>query len=57
MATILLMFLNGIPLGGGFMAHSLMADVVDYDELLNGARSEGIFWWVFQMMLSTDHHP
>ena len=43
-AVIMLMFLNGISLGGGFMAHSLMADVVDYDELLNGARSEGIFW-------------
>ena len=42
--VIMLMFLNGISLGGGFMAHSLMADVVDYDELLNGARSEGIFW-------------
>ncbi|KAK9837735.1 hypothetical protein WJX74_003939 [Apatococcus lobatus] len=41
--VIMLMFLNGISLGGGFMAHSLMADVVDYDELLNGARSEGIF--------------
>jgi len=48
--TILLFTLNGIPLGGQFLVQSILADVITYDEFLNGCRSEGIFS-VFQSLI------
>lgn len=41
--TILVMIVNGIPVGGQFLTNSVLADVIDYDEFLNGSRSEGSF--------------
>lgn len=35
--------LNGIPVGGQFLVNTIMADVIDYDEFLNGCRSEAAF--------------
>jgi MFS/sugar transport protein len=35
--------LNGIPVGGQFLVNTIMSDVIDYDEFLNGSRSEGAF--------------
>lgn len=35
--------LNGIPVGGQFLVNTIMADVIDYDEFLNGSRSEAAF--------------
>ena len=32
--------INGIPLGAKFLAEAILADVIDYDEFLTGARSE-----------------
>ncbi|KAK9815554.1 hypothetical protein WJX72_005656 [[Myrmecia] bisecta] len=42
-ATIAIMVVNGIPVGGQFLINSILADVIDYDEFLNGTRSEGAF--------------
>lgn len=39
------MVLNGIPVGGQFLTQSILADVIDYDEFLNGMRNEGSFRW------------
>lgn len=41
--TIAITFVNGLPLGGAFLTDSILADVIDYDELLNGTRNEGGF--------------
>jgi len=41
--TIMVMVLNGIPVGGQFLTNSILADVIDYDEFLNGVRNEGAF--------------
>jgi len=41
--TIFVMGLNGIPVGGQFLINSITSDVIDYDEFLNGSRSEGAF--------------
>lgn len=41
--VIFLTFLNGFPLGGNFLTDSILADVIDYDEFLNGSRNEGGF--------------
>ena len=35
--------INGLPLGAKFLADSIMADVIDYDELLTGSRSEATY--------------
>lgn len=35
--------LNGIPVGGQFLVNTIMSDVIDYDEFLNGARCEAAF--------------
>ena len=40
---IIMMFINGLPAGGQFLPESILADVIDYDEFLNGCRSEGAF--------------
>lgn len=37
------MALNGIPIGGAFLTHSILADVIDYDQFLHGARCEASF--------------
>eukprot|EP01060_Flectonema_neradi_P025601 TRINITY_DN343_c0_g3_i1.p1 TRINITY_DN343_c0_g3~~TRINITY_DN343_c0_g3_i1.p1 ORF type:complete len:933 (+),score=111.48 TRINITY_DN343_c0_g3_i1:117-2915(+) len=34
---------NGIPVGAQFLTESIVADVIDYDELLTGRRTEGKF--------------
>ena len=34
---------SGLPLGGQFLVDALLADVIDYDEFLNGTRNEGGF--------------
>ena len=41
--TVVIMMLNGIPVGGQFLITSILADVIDYDEFLNGMRNEGSF--------------
>lgn len=33
MQTILVMAVNGIPVGGQFLTNSVLADVIDYDEV------------------------
>merc|ERR1711871_848833 len=48
--TIVVIGINGIPLGATFLPTSILADVIDYDEFLNGVRSEGTFM-VFQGLL------
>ena len=35
--------LNGVPIGGQFLVNTIMADVIDYDEFLNGSRCEAAF--------------
>eukprot|EP00039_Didymoeca_costata_P008779 m.116284 g.116284 ORF g.116284 m.116284 type:complete len:901 (-) comp14228_c0_seq2:244-2946(-) len=35
--------LNGIPMGAKFLADAILADVIDYDEFLTGARSEATY--------------
>lgn len=40
---IIMSVLNGAPMGGKFLADSIMADVIDYDEFLTGARSEATY--------------
>ena len=40
---IIMSFFNGAPVGGKFLADSIMADVIDYDEFLTGARSEATY--------------
>ena len=42
-ALVICTFFNGFPMGGNFIADSLVADVIDYDEFLNGTRNEGGF--------------
>lgn len=32
---------NGIPVGGQFLTNAVTSDVIDYDNFLNGVRSEG----------------
>eukprot|EP00736_Rhodelphis_marinus_P000689 Rmarinus@m.29888 len=41
--TICIAGLNGIPVGGQFLIDSILADTIDYDEFLNGTRTEGAF--------------
>ena len=41
--TIVVMGVNGIPVGGQGLIQSVLSDVIDYDEFLNGARSEASF--------------
>jgi hypothetical protein len=41
--TIALMAVNGFPIGGAFLTHSILADVIDYDQFLHGARCEASF--------------
>jgi Na+/melibiose symporter-like transporter len=43
MLCIVCAVLNGLPLGGNFLLDSILSDVIDYDEFLNGTRSEGAF--------------
>ena len=43
--AIAIMALAGIPIGAQFLTNSILADVIDYDEFLNGSRSEGSFRW------------
>eukprot|EP00755_Sulcionema_specki_P021180 Sspe_Gene.73698::Locus_44714_Transcript_1_1_Confidence_1.000_Length_3688::g.73698::m.73698 len=42
--------MNGIPAGAQFLTDSIVADVIDYDELLTGVRSEARFT-IFQTFL------
>lgn len=39
----ILAFLNGLPIGGQFLTEAILSDIIDYDEFLNGTRSEGSF--------------
>ena len=41
--AISIMAINGFPVGGQFLINSILSDVIDYDEFLNGSRSEGSF--------------
>jgi hypothetical protein len=36
-------FLNGLPFGAKFLSDAILADVIDYDEFLTGARSEATY--------------
>ena len=41
--VIFVSMLCGIPVGGQFLTDSILADTIDYDEFLNGTRSEGSY--------------
>eukprot|EP01064_Diplonema_japonicum_P014020 TRINITY_DN2153_c0_g3_i2.p1 TRINITY_DN2153_c0_g3~~TRINITY_DN2153_c0_g3_i2.p1 ORF type:complete len:942 (+),score=226.61 TRINITY_DN2153_c0_g3_i2:4526-7351(+) len=41
---------NGIPVGAQWLTESIVADVIDYDELLTGRRNEGKFM-IFQTFI------
>lgn len=42
--TLLQIFMiDGLLAGGQFLVNTIMSDVIDYDEFLNGSRSEGAF--------------
>jgi Na+/melibiose symporter-like transporter len=43
MTCIAVSALNGVPMGAKFLADSVLADVIDYDEFLTGARSEATY--------------
>ena len=47
---MILAVVNGLPAGAIFLTDSVVADVIDYDELLTGQRSEGRFT-IFQTFL------
>ena len=47
---VTLAFINGLPGGAQFLNDSIVADTIDYDELLTGDRSEGRFT-IFQTFL------
>ena len=40
---IIMSFFNGAPLGGKFLADTVMADVIDYDEFLTKERAEATY--------------
>jgi Na+/melibiose symporter-like transporter len=40
---VLIAMINGIPLGAGFLSDSILADIIDYDELLTGQRNEATY--------------
>jgi len=40
---IVMSVFNGAPLGAKFLADSIMADVIDYDEFITGTRSEATY--------------
>lgn len=40
---IAISFINGLPFGAKFLADSILADVIDYDEFLTGSRSEATY--------------
>ena len=40
---LIITFLNGLPLGGKFIADSILADTIDYDEFRSGERREAQF--------------
>lgn len=48
--SMVLAVVNGLPAGAIFLTDSVVADVIDYDELLTGQRSEGRFT-IFQTFL------
>ena len=50
MPALVLFALLGIPLGGQFLNESILADIIDYEELLTGKRTEGSFT-VFQTFI------
>jgi hypothetical protein len=43
--TLFIIFagINGVPVGAKFLADAILADVIDYDEFLTGARSEATY--------------
>ncbi len=40
---IIIAAINGVPIGAKFLADSILADVIDYDEFITGARSEATY--------------
>jgi Na+/melibiose symporter-like transporter len=42
-AVIVIAGINGIPMGAKFISDAILADVIDYDEFLTGARSEATY--------------
>lgn len=43
MLCIIISGINGIPIGAKFLSDAILADVIDYDEFLTGARSEATY--------------
>ena len=43
LTTLVVVAINGLPLGGQFITSGLLADVIDYDEFLTGERREAQF--------------
>eukprot|EP00943_MAST-04B_sp_MAST-4B-sp1_P004026 g4026.t1 len=43
MLCIVMSFFNGAPIGGKFLADTVMADVIDYDEFLTKERAEATY--------------
>jgi len=41
--VIALCGLNGFPMGGKFLADSILSDIIDYDEFLTGSRNEAVY--------------
>jgi Na+/melibiose symporter-like transporter len=41
--VIVVSAINGLPIGAKFLADAILADVIDYDEFLTGARSEATY--------------
>ena len=39
--AISVMVLNGLPLGGNFLSNSILADVIDYDEVRDALHGRG----------------
>ena len=42
-ACIVITAMNGLPFGAKFLADAILADIIDYDEFLSGARSEATY--------------
>ena len=43
MLCVIVTGINGLPFGAKFLADAILADIIDYDEFLTGARSEATY--------------
>jgi Na+/melibiose symporter-like transporter len=40
---LVILFINGLPMGAQFLSDSILSDVIDYDEFLTGKRNEATY--------------